>query len=74
MRRAKKIRCKIAGCLFNIVYIMFGVLTKPTQMIISVIPYAMSMFNDHIELIGMLTHIVPHHKKGGLDVILIQNA
>ena len=37
------------------------------------VTYAMPPLNYHLEFIGMLAHIVSHHKEGSLNIISIQN-
>ena len=37
-----------------------------------VVPHGMPALDDHPEHVGMLAHIVAHHKEGGLHAVLVQ--
>ena len=51
-----------------------GAGVQSLQVVERMVAYAVSALDNHTIFFGEFVHIVPHHKKGGLDVILIQNA
>ena len=47
-------------------------ITDALDVVEGMVPHGMTTLDDHAEHVGMLAHIVAHHKEGGLHAVLVQ--
>ena len=73
VRRTKEVGAEVTVCLVDIGHIMIGMFCHPLEVVVGVVAYAVATLDDHLELVGMLTHIVTHHEESGLDAVLVQH-
>ena len=73
MGRADKVGMQIGIGLLDIIAVLTDGVRETSDVVVGVIADAMTLVNDTLMELGILTRIVAHHKEGSLDAIALQH-
>ena len=71
MGRAEEVCADISVGLFDVEHILVDAMAQAADVVKSMIAQAMAGRLYLFKGLGMLSHVVAHHKKGGLHLIMI---